>query len=58
VATLPADGPVVFVLGALAHGSVEAGYVDEVVSFSGYPLSGSVAAGKVMNAFENLWGIL
>ena len=30
VATLPADGPVVFVLGALAHGKVEAGYVDEV----------------------------
>jgi rRNA small subunit pseudouridine methyltransferase Nep1 len=58
VTTLPQDSSSVFVLGALAHGKVEVGYVDETISMSGYPLSGSVACGKLMNAFESAWGIL
>jgi rRNA small subunit pseudouridine methyltransferase Nep1 len=58
VTTLPQDSSSVFVLGALAHGKVEVGYVDETISISGYPLSGSVACGKLMNAFESAWGVL
>jgi len=50
--------PVVFVLGAFAHGDLEAPFtVDELISFSHYPLSASVACGKVDTAFERLWGI-
>eukprot|EP01116_Phalansterium_solitarium_P013414 TRINITY_DN30772_c0_g1_i1.p2 TRINITY_DN30772_c0_g1~~TRINITY_DN30772_c0_g1_i1.p2 ORF type:complete len:249 (-),score=94.77 TRINITY_DN30772_c0_g1_i1:1506-2183(-) len=53
------DDPVVFVLGAFAHGKIEkADFVDEEISYSNYPLSGSVAAGKLCCAFEKLWGIL
>ncbi len=66
------DEPAVFVLGSFAHGEidqrdvvltlplgvVQADYVDEQISFSKYPLSGSVACGKLCCAFEKLWGIL
>eukprot|EP00288_Rhodomonas_lens_P013349 CAMPEP_0177707780 /NCGR_PEP_ID=MMETSP0484_2-20121128/9932_1 /TAXON_ID=354590 /ORGANISM="Rhodomonas lens, Strain RHODO" /LENGTH=261 /DNA_ID=CAMNT_0019219313 /DNA_START=11 /DNA_END=794 /DNA_ORIENTATION=- len=58
VTTLPEGKPVVFVLGALAHGKVEVDYTEECISVSEFPLSGSVAAGKVCCAFEQLWGIL
>jgi len=58
VTTLPEGKPVVFVLGALAHGKVEVDYTEECISVSEFPLSGSVAAGKVCCAFEQLWGII
>eukprot|EP01119_Soliformovum_irregulare_P019710 TRINITY_DN6303_c0_g1_i2.p1 TRINITY_DN6303_c0_g1~~TRINITY_DN6303_c0_g1_i2.p1 ORF type:complete len:298 (-),score=73.11 TRINITY_DN6303_c0_g1_i2:450-1343(-) len=52
------DEPVVFVIGAFAHGDVKADYLDETISFSSYPLSASVACGKVAFAFEKLWDIV
>mmetsp|Transcript_15815 Transcript_15815/g.26192 ORF Transcript_15815/g.26192 Transcript_15815/m.26192 type:complete len:243 (+) Transcript_15815:18-746(+) len=52
------DQPVVFVIGAYAHGNLQADYVDKWISFSNYALSGSVACGKVCCAFEDLWGVL
>lgn len=52
------DEPVVFVIGGFAHGKIEADYVDEVIAFSKYPLSASVACGKVCCAFERHWGVL
>jgi len=99
VKTLPKGKPVVFALGALAHGKIDAPYTvrpdsvllagpaslhngklsaraaapewqdtsslrfavrwqEEMISVSQYPLSGSVAAGKVCNAFEDMWGIV
>jgi len=58
VNTLPKEGPIVFVLGAMAHGKAEVSYVEEYISVSSYPLSGSVAAGKLCNAFENMWGVV
>jgi rRNA pseudouridine-1189 N-methylase Emg1 (Nep1/Mra1 family) len=93
VKTLPDDLPVVFVVGAMAHGSVralslpssssipthslahplnplndrsltqsnqqvEVDYVERHVSFSEYPLSASVACGKICDAFEMKYGIL
>eukprot|EP00741_Cyanophora_paradoxa_P011502 tig00020557_g11112.t1 len=57
VPTLP-DGPVVFVVGAFAHGKIEADYVDQQIAFSEYPLSASVAVGKLCCAFEDQWGVL
>jgi len=52
------EEPVVFVIGAFAHGNIAADYVDETISYSNYPLSGSVACGKLCVAFEKIWGVL
>lgn len=52
------DEPVVFVIGAFSHGEVQVDYVDEMISYSKYPLSASVACGKLCCAFEKLWDIL
>ena len=59
VPTLPSDGPVVFVAGAMAHGKVEPEYqVEDTFAISEYPLSGAAALGRLMNAFENHLGIV
>jgi rRNA small subunit pseudouridine methyltransferase Nep1 len=57
---LPSDEPVVFVIGALAHGKDDFGdeYVDDKIGISKYPLSASVVCGKLCNAFEDVWNIL
>lgn len=52
------DDTAVFVIGAMAHGMVDADYVDIQISFSEYPLSGAVACSKVCSAFEKLWGVV
>ncbi|KAI8846154.1 Alpha/beta knot methyltransferase [Chytridium lagenaria] len=60
VATLPSDQPIVFFIGAMAHGKDDwvDDIVDEKISISAYPLSASVTCGKLTCAFEDLWGIL
>ena len=58
VPTLPMDQSVCFVYGAHASGPVEVDYVEEVCSFSSFPLSASVAVGKLVNAYERHLGIL
>ncbi|KAJ3408382.1 hypothetical protein HDU80_005886 [Chytriomyces hyalinus] len=59
VKTLP-DGPIVFFIGAMAHG--EDNWVDDIVdekiSISEFPLSASVTCGKLTCAFEDMWGVL
>ena len=50
--------PTVLCLGAIAHGKAEVDWVEDYISVSSYPLSGSVAAGKFCNAFEHHWDIL
>eukprot|EP00123_Amoebidium_parasiticum_P008668 comp18946_c0_seq1/m.21182 comp18946_c0_seq1/g.21182 ORF comp18946_c0_seq1/g.21182 comp18946_c0_seq1/m.21182 type:complete len:229 (-) comp18946_c0_seq1:398-1084(-) len=57
-ATLPPNEPVVFVVGGMAHGSVEVDYVDEWVGLSEYPLSAAGACAKITNGYEELWGIM
>jgi rRNA small subunit pseudouridine methyltransferase Nep1 len=57
VPTLP-EGPVVWVIGAMARGTVEADYVDEEIAISEYALSGAGVCGKLCNAYEQLWGVL
>jgi rRNA small subunit pseudouridine methyltransferase Nep1 len=52
VAALPADVPVVFVVGAMAHGKVDASYTDEFISISEYPLSAACCLGRICNALE------
>jgi rRNA small subunit pseudouridine methyltransferase Nep1 len=60
VTTLPKDEPVVFFIGAMAHG--EDNWVDDIVddkiSISEYPLSASVTCAKLTNAYEDLWNVL
>jgi len=51
------DAPIVFVVGARAHGQVEADYADEVVSISNFPLSAAITCTKLCSAFEEEWNI-
>jgi rRNA small subunit pseudouridine methyltransferase Nep1 len=57
VQALSADEPVVFVIGAMAHGAVNAPYVEEEIGISQYPLSGAAVCSRVCTAFERKWGI-
>ena len=50
--------PFVVVIGALAKGSVEQDYCEELVSLSNYPLSAATTCAKVLEAFEEEWDIL
>ncbi|KAJ3157762.1 18S rRNA pseudouridine methyltransferase [Geranomyces variabilis] len=60
VSALPSDQPVVFFIGAMAHGADNwvDDIVDDKISVSEYPLSASVTCGKLTCAFEELWNIL
>ncbi|KAI8607507.1 Alpha/beta knot methyltransferase, partial [Chytriomyces sp. MP71] len=60
VKTLPKDQPIVFFIGAMAHGDDNwvDDIVDEKISISEYPLSASVTCGKLTCAFEDMWGVL
>merc|ERR1712050_475640 len=48
---VPKDKPVVFVIGAMAHGKVEVDYTDKTYSISNYPLSAALTCAKVCSAF-------
>jgi len=59
IPSLPQTGsPAVFVVGAMAHGKVEADYAHDSIAVSEYPLSGAAALGRLTNAWENYLGIL
>jgi len=58
---LPDDVPIVLVLGAMAKGSIsreDNAYIEEMVSVSEYPLSGSVAINRILGAIEQHWGVI
>ena len=52
------DRPVVFVVGAFAHGKVDAAYIDSEISISSFPLSAAQAISRITNACEQKWGIV
>ncbi len=56
---MPTDGPVVVAIGSVSkgHPGKEAGYVEDVVSVSGFPLSAACCCFKFAHAFERKWGI-
>ncbi|XP_071944546.1 ribosomal RNA small subunit methyltransferase NEP1-like [Antedon mediterranea] len=54
---VPVDGPVVLVIGAMAHGKVEPDFTEDDISISNYPLSGALTCAKICSAFEEGWGI-
>lgn len=50
--------PIVLVVGAMSHGSVDVGYTERTVSISNYPLSAALACSKLCNAFEEKWNVV
>jgi len=52
------DTPVVFTVGAHAHGPAEADWTEKLLALSQYPCSASVILGRICNAFEAKWGVL
>lgn len=54
----PQNDPMVCVIGAMAHGSVDVDYTDEDYSISNYPLSAALTCSKLCSGFEEKWGII
>eukprot|EP01125_Pyxidicula_operculata_P009167 TRINITY_DN3036_c0_g1_i1.p1 TRINITY_DN3036_c0_g1~~TRINITY_DN3036_c0_g1_i1.p1 ORF type:complete len:257 (+),score=36.04 TRINITY_DN3036_c0_g1_i1:43-771(+) len=52
------EEPVVFVVGAMSKGKINADYVDQQIGISEYPLSGAVVCSRICQAFERQWKIL
>lgn len=50
--------PVVFVVGAFAHGAIDTSYIDEEIAVSQYSLSAAYALARITNAMEMKWGIV
>ncbi|XP_040834765.1 ribosomal RNA small subunit methyltransferase NEP1 isoform X1 [Ochotona curzoniae] len=55
---VPSTDPVVFVVGAFAHGKVSVDYAEKMVSISNYPLSAALTCAKLTTAFEEVWGVV
>ncbi|CAH2322642.1 ribosomal RNA small subunit methyltransferase NEP1 [Pelobates cultripes] len=55
---VPQHEPMLFVIGAFAHGSVDVDYTERCVSISQYPLSAALTCAKICTAFEEVWGVL
>lgn len=66
------DKPIVFVIGAMAHGRVSifilvlfillvlqvcVDYTEQDIAISEYPLSAALTCTKICSAFEEAWGI-
>lgn len=58
IPALPRTAPLVFVVGAFAHGAIDAPYVDETISISEYPLSAACCLARICNALEALHDIV
>ena len=50
--------PIVLCVGSHASGPAEVDWTERSISVSQYPLSASVALGRMLNAFEHAWSIL
>jgi rRNA small subunit pseudouridine methyltransferase Nep1 len=48
----------VFIVGAYAHGALEASYADEFIAISQYPLSAACCISKITAAYEDKWRIM
>ncbi|XP_057554307.1 ribosomal RNA small subunit methyltransferase NEP1-like isoform X2 [Hippopotamus amphibius kiboko] len=55
---VPSSDPIVFVVGAFAHGQVDVEYTEKIVSISSYPLSAALTCAKLTTAFEEVWGVV
>lgn len=55
---VPCNDPIVFVVGAFAHGKVSVEYTEKMVSISNYPLSAALTCAKLTTAFEEVWRVI
>lgn len=55
--TVAPDGPVCFVVGAIAHGNIDVPWCDESVAISQYAMSAAGVCAKLTDAFEQAWGV-
>jgi rRNA small subunit pseudouridine methyltransferase Nep1 len=53
----PENEPLVVVIGAMAKGSVDVDYTDQLISISNYPLSAALACSKFCSSFEDKWKV-
>lgn len=52
------EDPIVFVIGAMAHGKLNVDYTEDTISISNYPLSAALTCTKLCSAFEEAWGVI
>ncbi|XP_056385191.1 ribosomal RNA small subunit methyltransferase NEP1 [Hyla sarda] len=55
---VPSTEPMMIVIGAFAHGSVNVDFTERSVSISQYPLSAALTCAKICTAFEEVWGVV
>ncbi|KAM3913490.1 ribosomal RNA small subunit methyltransferase NEP1 [Leptodactylus fuscus] len=55
---VPSVEPMMIVIGAFAHGSVDVDFTERCVSISQYPLSAALTCAKICSAFEEVWGVV
>lgn len=58
VAAMGLKSKMVFVVGAMAHGKIEADYIEDLIAVSEYPLSAACCIGRICNAIEQQFKIL
>lgn len=58
ITTSKESTPLVFVVGAMSHGKIEADYIDDLVAVSEYPLSAMWAIARICNSLETQWNIV
>ncbi|XP_018408684.1 PREDICTED: ribosomal RNA small subunit methyltransferase NEP1 [Nanorana parkeri] len=55
---VPSEEPMMIVVGAFAHGSVNVDFGERTVSISEYPLSAALTCAKICSAFEEVWAVM
>lgn len=58
VAAMGLKSKLVFVVGAMAHGKIEADYIEDLIAVSEYPLSAACCISRICNAIEQQFNIL
>ena len=58
IRTLPVNEPVVFFIGAMAHGEDNFEFAEKKISVSEYPLAAASVCSRICHAYEELWNIV
>ena len=56
--TVAAAGPVCVVVGAIAHGAIDAPWVEQDIAVSQYAMSAAGVCAKLTDACEGIWDVL
>ncbi len=55
--TVASDRSIALVVGAIAHGAIDADYADETIAISQYAMSAAGVCAKLTDVCEEIWGI-